>query len=69
MSLFLENCACGDIREKRVRKRLKVRNLEENRLYLLNYWFLWQGSAGHFCRTGQRSLDRISVMSLALMGI
>ena len=69
MSLFLEICACGDIREKRVQKRRKIRNLEEDRLYLLNGWFLWSGSAGHFYRTGLNTLNRRGLIGLASSGI
>ena len=68
-SLFLEICACGDIREKPVQKRRKIRKLEENRLYLLNDWFLWQGSAGHFRRTGLCTLDKGRLSSLTFSGI
>ena len=66
-SLFLEICACWDIREKRVQKRRKIRNLEENRLYLLNGWFLWPGSAGQLCRTALHTLDRVKLIGPALL--
>ena len=66
-SLFLEICACGDIREKRVQKRRKVRFFKENRLNLLNDWFLWPGSAEHFCRTALDALDRRTLIALAFL--
>ena len=62
-----EICVCGDICEKLVRKRRKSRNLEENRLYRLNGWFLWPESAGHFCRTTLYTLDRIKLIGPALL--
>ena len=57
------------MREKRVQKRQKIRNLQENRLYLLNDWFFWQGSAGHFCGTGMDTLSSCSVNCVTLSGI
>ena len=68
-SLFLDFCPCGDIHEKRVRKRRKMRNLVENRLYPLSDWFLWQRSEGHFCRTGMDTLSSCSVNCVTLSGI
>ena len=62
-----ENCVRGDICEKRVRKRRKSRNLEENRLYRLSGWFLWPGSAGHICRTALHTLDRVKLIGSALL--
>ena len=66
-SLFLDFCPCGDIHEKRVRKRRKIRNLVENRLYLLSDWFLWPESARHFSRTGLDALDRVKLIGPALL--
>ena len=68
-SLFLDFCPCGDIHEKRVRKRRKITFFEENRLYLLNGWLFLPGSAGHFCRTPLCTLDKGRLSSLTFFGI